>query len=78
MNIKLTSISSITREPMWAVQCDRCGKQAPSGIDAGVASERARKEGFITRSNGLEEPMLWICPDCEKPNLVEVTAKLDR
>lgn len=67
MNIKLpNTYSQATREPMWAIQCDFCRKQAPAGMDAGDSPEQARKAGFTTRPQGLGEPLLWLCPPCSK------------
>lgn len=53
----------------WTCSCDYCGAQIKKpGIDAGDASENARKEGFTTVSVRVELPMKWICFSCKSKN----------
>ncbi len=53
----------------WTCQCDYCGSQLKKlGLDAGDASENARKEGFTTVSVRVESPMKWMCLSCKTKN----------
>jgi hypothetical protein len=48
----------------WQVHCDACGHTSSRpGTDAGEAAEYARKEGFVTKPNGIY-PSLWLCHVC--------------
>lgn len=55
----------------WAVICDFCFSQSKKlGVDAGEASENARKEGFSTVSVQVDLPMKWICRECSSKKTV--------
>lgn len=64
---KLDTKDSVTRKPMWAVECSRCKSLGKSAVDPGDASELARKQGFTTVRMGEDgEPMSWLCKHCRK------------
>lgn len=53
----------------WTCQCDYCESSLKKlGIDAGEASENARKEGYGTVSVRVDLPMKWACMTCQSKN----------
>lgn len=64
MSIKQLNLPS-WKTHTWTCCCDYCGSTVKKlGIDAGDASENARKEGFKTISIKVELPMKWACKNC--------------
>jgi hypothetical protein len=59
------------RSPSWVVTCNVCGTASKkNGEDPGLASELARKEGFVTKTIDIADPLHWICLACQNlPNL---------
>ena len=50
----------------WNCRCDLCGAvSVKTGDDAGIAHEKAWKEGFRPRANlDVSKPMKWECAAC--------------
>ena len=61
-------------EPAQVVSCDFCGTSAKAtGEDAGIAAEKARKEGFVTVPGTLaSDPKFWACRKCNPTNPVNL------
>ncbi len=53
------------------ILCDQknCVHPATPKVDhptAGDAADHARTVGYITRGEGIVDPMQWVCPACQK------------
>jgi hypothetical protein len=51
------------------VCCDSCKRPTPKADHptAGDAADHARHAGFVTRGEGIINPMTWHCPACQQP-----------
>lgn len=45
--------------------CDGCGKRSPDAKDYNTALEEAKKAGWITRKNWINDKFEDYCPECQ-------------